>query len=135
MLAQNFMTPTALKISDAEFEALVKVLGMLERGDLIQHGAWVSNEDGWGFRPTIPNGFNMSCSGERTHCGTVACIGGWVAILTGRGHEFVNGMPGDHPLYKLCWSNTDSTTTTEQAAIALRSYLTTGDPCWADALA
>jgi hypothetical protein len=34
MLANNFMTPSALGLSDVEFESLVKVLGMLERGDI-----------------------------------------------------------------------------------------------------
>jgi hypothetical protein len=34
MLAQNFKTPAALGISDAEFEALVKALGMLEREEI-----------------------------------------------------------------------------------------------------
>lgn len=34
MLANNFMTPSALGISDVEFDALVKVLGMLERREI-----------------------------------------------------------------------------------------------------
>jgi hypothetical protein len=34
MLANSFMTPSALGISDVEFDALVKVLGMLERSEI-----------------------------------------------------------------------------------------------------
>lgn len=36
MLAQNFKTAADLDLADAEFEALVKVLGMLERGEIKQ---------------------------------------------------------------------------------------------------
>lgn len=34
MLAQNFKTPADLDLPNPEFEALVKVLGMLERGEI-----------------------------------------------------------------------------------------------------
>jgi hypothetical protein len=34
MLAQNFKTAAELDLSDAEIKALVKVLGILERGEL-----------------------------------------------------------------------------------------------------
>ena len=35
MLAQNFLTPSDLKIKDDLHAALIQVLGMLERGELI----------------------------------------------------------------------------------------------------
>lgn len=112
MLAQNFKSATDLEISDREHSALITVLGMLERGDL-----------------TNDNGFNMGSMG--VGCGSPACIGGWVARLI-RLNEFLY-MGGIHPvgLNDLYWNdsgcNYDST---DQAAVALRSYLTTGDARW-----
>lgn len=74
MLAQNFRTAADLGISDAELGALITVLGMLERGELVY--APHNNS-------TVPNGFNMGSVDHQTDCGTVACICGWARFIGG----------------------------------------------------
>lgn len=132
MLAQNFKTPADLGIKDVEFEALVKVLGMLERGELRE--APKPNRT-WDHHTFKGMGFNMECSGVKNACGTVACIGGWAAYLMGRPmNEYVN-YHYSTPLENLFWGNTNEETSISQAAIALRNFLTHGEPRWAEALA
>jgi hypothetical protein len=126
MLAQNFNTAVDLDITDAELDALIKVLGMLERGELVN-----ADPDA-----KIPNGFNMGEHG-REGCGTVACIGGWCASIMG---VPMFGYVESHiekgrPLHELYWDRISSDITPQQAALALRSYLTTGEANWAEALA
>jgi hypothetical protein len=137
MLANNFMTPSALGISDVEFDALVKVLGMLERGEI--------PEDQFTMR--------------RVHhpCRTPACICGWANYVSGgsafplyppsRPLMFANGgaygprwrdMP--HRLRELFGyggrpADPVYSATPSQAAIALRNFLTHGDARWSEAFA
>lgn len=128
MLAHNFMTAKDLHITENEQRALVKVLGMLEREELRHEPPG---------DPTSPNGFNMAHIHHKTDCGTVACIYGWAASLCDWQSRIFSGMPihdlflandghDQHPLIDI---------TTAQAAIALRNYLTTGNPRWNEALA
>jgi hypothetical protein len=129
MLAQNFKAPSALKISDVEFEALVKVLGMLERGELIYSPA---------PSPVATDmGFYMGCQYMQHKCGTLACIGGWVAILTHQPdpQRYVDQYMEGGPLQKLYWQYPNSEMSVARAAVALRSYLTYGDPRWAEKVA
>jgi hypothetical protein len=130
MLAQNFKTPADLKITDAEFEALVIVLRMLERGELRHEPNYKS--------PTIPNGFNMCNWGMIEPCGTVACIKGWARFATGnrglfgdieRGDSVERLFTVDHVLHGM-WQDIS----TEQAAIALRNYLSSGEARWPEIL-
>jgi hypothetical protein len=128
MLAQYFQTPQKLGLSDRSYKAHIKVLGMLERGEM-RHAAG-----------PIPNGFNMTDCGTFTECGSVACIGGWAAFFLGRKNtiSYVSSAKGargrlyypryDHPVQA-------RNITVEQAAIALRNYLTFGEPCWGEVLA
>jgi hypothetical protein len=138
MLAQNFKTPADMGINDEEFDALRKVLGMLERGELVHEPREDAARE-YHFDPQVPNGFCMDCSGEQTSCGTVACIGGWVAILMGRTRDdinhYVNSTSANSSLYALYWGRTDRNIQPSQAAIALRNYLTHGEPRWDEALA
>lgn len=99
-------------------------------------------------------GTTLSHSNHRSHCGTVACIGGWVWLLnkeqpedngeyTQDAHEratdFVSGfVSGSNPkdpdgLYHLfypknvaCWSDISP----KEAAVAIRNYIANGDPQW-----
>ena len=124
MLAQNFMTAADLGITEAELDALIKVLGMLERGELID--ARTPKQRG-------KNLFHMSEWGRG--CGTAACIGGYVALLTKQDqHDYVN-YKHSAPLNNLYWGTTFRGAKVSQAAIALRSYLTTGEANWDEALA
>lgn len=130
MLAQNFQTPAALGISGVEFEALVKVMGMLERGELKHCGG--GNPE----TQKIKMGFSMSTAQCDTACGTAGCIGGWAASVMGI-NPIVYVHDNDHcpGLYSLYWGYPRSNVTPEQGAIALRNYLTHGEPRWAEALA
>jgi len=133
MLANYFRTPADLQITDVEHNALVKVLGMLEREELT-YGNYLH------FLDTVvltgPKTFHMNVIYSESECGTVACIGGWAAILMGRNP--IHYVQGSHPkeLRKLFYpGECGSLATRSQAAIALRSYLTTGEPNWDVALA
>lgn len=137
MLAQNFKTPADLKITDADFDALFKVLGMLERGDLTYHDgenvkAWKGHE--------MPRHFNMVTWDCLADCGTVCCIGGTAEYVGGfqkaHFHSSENpqlrdllGIGGSLRLLELRGISV------EQASIALRNYLTNGEARWAEALA
>lgn len=139
MLAQNFKTPADLRLTDLEFEALVKVLGMLERGEL-KHGDFKRREPGdW---------FNMKSYGLTDKCGTIGCIAGWARVVSnGVAFPWAESDTAN-PLYNFtakknlrtlfipslmasCWDKI----TPAQAAIALRNYLTHGEARWAEALA
>lgn len=145
MLAQNFMTALALGISDVEHDALIKVLGMLERGELVHAKFPIARM----FRG--PNEFNMAATlhtGEG--CGTIACLGGWAYLVSDKvafaglidglasdDDDLVAAMPINlRRLFGIgaSWS-TLNPRTPEAAAIALRSYLSTGEPSWAEAMA
>src|SRR4249920_730052 len=81
MLANYFKTAIDLQITSAEHDALVKVLGMLEREELTYGN---NLKDGYTVAPTSPKTFHMNVVYSKSQCGTVACIGGWAAILMGR---------------------------------------------------
>lgn len=139
MLAQNFKTASDLGISDAELDALIKVLGMLERGD-ITHVPHVERENLQPDHGTEPIGFNITKFYGQADCGTVCCICGWA--------EYVGRLePGSlmrkrfrRPQLEALFDPTGrvpdpSALTPARSAIALRSYLTTGEANWAEALA
>jgi hypothetical protein len=136
MLANNFMTPSALGISDVEFDSLVRVLGMLERGEI--------PEDEFNMRRV------------QHPCRTPACLCGWANHVSGgrafplqqhpRPTMFSNGGAygpswRDFPrqlreLFGYGGRPTDPiyVATPSQAAIALRNFLTSGEPRWGEAL-
>lgn len=138
MLAQNFKTPADLGIKDAEFEALAKVLGMLELCEIKPYC-----ED----QPYPPTGFffYMASFGTTTECGTVGCIAGFArAITNNRVFPWANDDNRvDQPHIPLAlqalfyppMSKPWGDITPSEAAIALRSYLTHGEPRWDEALA
>jgi len=139
MLAQNFKTAADLGIKDVELDALIKVLGMLERGEI------------------DATHFNMQSFLRQADCGTVGCICGWANHIS-RGRAFSEiGTRDELELFRrlsrsarLLFAMTSheddlamerqnnavqDRAQPEHAAIALRSYLTTGDANWAEALA
>jgi hypothetical protein len=126
MLAQAFRTAADLGITEFEHDALISVLGMLERGELVDVG----------YLDACDNGFNMGVSGEG--CGTPACIGGWMAYLMGvNQQEYTERYSYSHRsrnpmLHELFWNEeaTERPAKAAQAAIAVRSYLTIGNPHW-----
>lgn len=133
MLAQNFKTPVDLGIEDREFSALVRVLGMLERGELVD--VQYRTED------TNLLGFNIGCQYAENECGTLACIGGWAAKLMGHKDpmKYVDGYMNGGSLHELFWvypagpySYHGKRPKVAEAAIALRNFLTFGEPRWAE---
>lgn len=150
MLAQNFKTPTDLGISDVEFEALVKVLGMLERQEVDfapvddNLSNKVGDQCGWlsweGHKHRVPIAFNMNWVLGESECGTTACMMGWAKYLSGDFTLFSAPVPDavkELFIYHTPTPSTDAkwSATPSQAAIALRSFLTTGRANWAEALA
>lgn len=130
MLANSFMKPEALGITEAETAALIRVLGMLERCELIHRPDNPAQAD-------IPNAFSMGHWGTKADCGTIGCIRGWArfiggeVLFIGRQSDAVHGLftvDGDHDVD---WCGI----TTGQSAAALRNFLTTGRARWHEALA
>lgn len=129
MLAQNFMKATELEIAESELQALIKVLGLLERGELT-HTPCSDQIKG--------ECFSMNMTHAKTDCGTAHCIGGWVATITNvdpSKYVYSNQFGKIGKLY-FPWGQVEgwSQITTEQAASALRSFLTHGDPRWKEAM-
>jgi hypothetical protein len=141
MLAQNFMTPTDLGLNDRQFDSLVKVLKLLEVG-LLKHVSSpryrypgnTLDEINSLPDPSFDGLFNMASWMCDSECGTVACIGGTACLLAGDPLLFVDSFSTDKLFYPPYGSQI-SKITTKQAACALRSYLTTGDPKWEEAVA
>lgn len=134
MLMQNFKGAVELGIADFEFRSLVTVLGMLERGELM-HAEFALCK-----MSRKPNEFNMAATFDN-HCGTIGCIAGWAHSVSGGKAflEIVNGgldwqLRNNQPLLKMFGIGTSCgvlySITPDQAATALRSYLTTSDAHW-----
>lgn len=134
MLAQNFKSADELKITEPQKEALIKVLVLLETGKLIHTTDYSYSNDG---KTKFTGHFNMEEWGDWPHnCGTVACIGGTAELIAGK--KIFDGGEASGKLYDLFYPrlvDVWNLITTDQAATALRSYLTTGDPKWAEAVA
>lgn len=134
MLAQNFLPPATLGISNIEHEGLVKVLVLLEQEKLS-----LAKFLDWTFSGTGER-FNMLTFGLEEDCGTVACIAGWAYKLTGNA-AFQNTIEFDYSSLPMSLSNLfglshdslihNHRRTPAQAAVALRHYLQTGE-CAAD---
>jgi hypothetical protein len=121
---KEFLSATALRISDDWLQALIKTLALMESGALVHIPLKEITPEV--FEGGGPRLFNM---GE-WDCGTVGCIGGTAEVIGGV--EIRVGCcskpalhnlfyPG-HPEYDLI--------TLEQATRALRNYLTTGSAQW-----
>lgn len=129
MLAQNFKSAADLDITEAQKDALIKTLVLLETGKLE-----FTKSPGFSFLVDIDakftGHFNMAHWRRKTDCGTIGCIGG-TAELVGDVtfddyHENEGLLSLFNPRDVSSWRNL----TTEAAARALRSYLTTGDARW-----
>lgn len=132
MLAQNFLSAPDLGILPVERDALVTVLGMLERGEL--------QNDPVPMRPSFKNGFHMGPMIVRSGENVCACIAGWANIVSD-GRAFTD----EYRILELVVAKNDGfvqlgtsnmrNATVEQAATALRNYLTTGWPRWDEVFA
>jgi hypothetical protein len=135
MLAQSFQSAADLGITEPQKEALMKTLVLLETGKL----SHAPIGDGY-YPETGPftGQFNMVHWNSSVHnCGTVACIGGTAELVGGVSFEKF-GSHKNPQLYRLFMPDVPEMQwnfiTPEQAATALRSYLTTGDAKWHEAV-
>lgn len=144
MLAQSFQSAADLGITDVQHQALVTVLGMLERGELAYGKYPIAKM----FRGS--NEFNMAATlDESSDCGSIGCICGWAHIVSGREafadffsasvdteERSLQAMPGGLRRLFRFGDGLGSlyAIQPEQAATALRSYLTTGDAKWHEAV-
>ena len=145
MLAQNFKTASYLEITEKQKEALIKTLVLFETNKLTHKSERRSTID-WqeDLDPVFTGNFNMRFWGvEIPECGTVACIGGTAEIIgdvsfcdwlsnDGLRQLFCPGGDEDEPMTVL--HKRLNNITVQQAAIALRNYLTTGEPNWGEIL-
>lgn len=127
MLMRNFLTPAELNISDQQFEALLKVLGMLERGELIWHSAVGRGDKLKTMR------FNMN-NWPVVHCGSVGCIGFWAEKIGKVSFDVFDLTAELDDLFYNDIATINVNTKPEEAAQALQNYLTTGKADWADVL-
>lgn len=134
MLTQNFKTADELEITEPQFDALRKTLVLLETGKLVHVP---SSSDG-DARAHFTGHFNMCNWSAKHDCGTIACIGGTAELIGNVSFGHIYNHPDENlkdlflpPFSGAKWSAITPT----QAATALRSYLTTGDAKWHEAVA
>lgn len=136
MLARNFKTPGELDLSQEVFDALVSALNILERGEIehIPRGDWRCASKR--FAGKHPRKFNMGAWDTPTSCGMVGCIGGLVEAISKVKLRTKYSSPTalvPLGLQELCYpdlSYSYDDITVEQAATALRQYLSTGEANW-----
>ena len=136
MLAQNFKSAADLGISDKVYEALKKTLVLFETGKVMWQDvdSAINRGPDEGNNSPITFHFNMDQWAVKHDCGTIRCIGGMAeAIGRFRFTEWGGGeiMPPEleslfYPPVGMGWNKI----TVEQAAQALRNYLTTGGSQW-----
>lgn len=125
MLAQNFLTADALQCSEADREAAIRVLAMLERQELVQCRSFPEN---------VPNGFTMGLWwSSAPECGTVGCLGGWMEHVKGSDLDLMEGEVAEVWNDLFCpagWCTAPEAFTIDRCAKALRAKLTTGVADW-----
>lgn len=137
MLAQTLLSAAKLRITERERAALVLTLQYMETGRLVHAPVTDDNKE---ILPSseFTGHFNMDMWNSAEKCGTVACIGGTAEMLGRLQHRsFADTVRPGSSLYHLLYPPTlidYAEITVEQAARALRSYLSTGKPNWEEAL-
>lgn len=136
MLAQNFKSAADLGITEPQLSALQKTLVLLETGKL-RHVSFYEMGNSVSRDRSFSGQFNMGTYGFTHKCGTAACIGGTAELI---GDAKFIGVDRPAALTELFYmdnivSYDVDAVTPSQAATALRSYLTTGDAKWSEAVA
>ena len=127
MLSRSFKSHDELQLTEPQHSALIKVLGMLERGELVRD----DNRD-------HPNSFTMkgfwvdfNSMGINKRGG---CLCGWAChILRENNDDLVTNKFHNGSAAELFCGGVNATC--DQAARALNNYLVTGAPRWAEVLA
>jgi hypothetical protein len=129
-MSMNFMTPEQLSITAPQHAALVKTLALMETGKMLHvNKERISEKAGEVFT----GHFNMNVWNRVSHCGTVCCIGGTAELVGNTLFPIpINVQLEDlfYPPVAECRYETYDNITVEEAAQALRNYLTGGDPMW-----
>lgn len=139
MLAQNFKSAADLRLNDKQRDALIKTLALLDSGQL----QYINIEEHeYDVRSVMEKkftgNFNMSeWTFASKQCGTVACIGGTACLIAHDlglfpNPDYSNKLKNEelHDLFYPPLDGSWNDITPEQAATALRSYLTTGNAQW-----
>ena len=132
MLMQNFESAADLDLTEPQRDALIKTLGFMECGK-IKHVSLDEVAFSDDSQEAVFSGlFNLSAWIDSDYrCGTVGCIGGTAELISGVSFE---GWENKWRLQQLFSPSTlidhfDSVTV-EQAARALRGFLTSGTADW-----
>lgn len=141
MLMQNLKTAAELGITDAEFDALYKVLGMLEREELKYMPATTGDVPPE-YNNFVPEFFNMALTHTQNSCGSACCILGWARHVAGDRTLFHGRTPANSDLFRMAHDaglsiypgKFSNEILPDEAAIALRNYLTFGEARWAEVL-
>jgi hypothetical protein len=114
-------------MSDGDRDALIKVLGMLERQELVDVPRGNTSQR---------FGFNMANVRRESECGTVACIAGWAMHFSKHFSGVMNQGEKSKQFADLVMPPGFSIGhhTVAHAAAALRNYLTLGQPRWAEVM-
>lgn len=125
----SYLSAEQLKITQPEYDGLLWVLENLRNGTIKERPQQV-DAMGEGFF------LDMGTEFSEPPCGTVACIGGWVAARTGldpaEAVRYVDRLlqKPDHPLTGLYWDELGTKVGPQQAAAAIENFLCTSDPRW-----
>lgn len=139
-MLKQMKTANQLGIQEWEFTRLIEVRDLLQTKTLKHSKQGNSFYAVW----SLPVGFNMGYAHQYTEgkCGTVGCIGGWMAINQGfneiETNHYVDMIDGS--LKKLFYPPEDrdesdvyvpyNDITPEQAVQAINNFLYDGDPNW-----
>lgn len=135
------MTMAKPKLTKKERAALTAVRDLLD-GGLLEYQRDVSGFSRWSLDAVyrIRRFFNMSVAIGEADCGTVGCIGGWMAANMGltpsQAQAYVYGFEGRGKFNELFFPSVDNDTsyakiTPRQAVKAIDNFLKTGNPRWA----
>jgi hypothetical protein len=139
MLARYFLTPKQLNCSQLDIDAAIKLLGMLERGELEfvelkEARGWDGNSGQYYDVGVLPHGtgLNMGWWDEEDEDGNFCgCLGGWMERLKGRplSNRMVDAW--EDLFYPATLdSRNDHSFTPARCARALHTKLTTGCAQW-----
>ena len=132
------LSPAELKITQAEYDALIWVRNGLAKGRFTHEPEATESTE----YPLTIRAFHMGYIGEHG-CGTAACIGGWVvrAPLPTAGEAVPENYMADNlfsssiePLFYPAANLLYSQITPTQAAQACDNFLITGKPNWEEIL-
>jgi hypothetical protein len=131
---ETFLPASTLGIEASERDALIKSLDVLESGTIAArppHAKYVGLTS-VGYTPRL---FDMSLVVWDSDCGTACCILG-LARWVMKDQNILNGaVYPDHSANSLLFPvNGITCTDPKKGARALRSYLETGDPKWAEVM-